>query len=446
MQNPSMRNQAASRSSSHSFGRRVLAMLALVTATLGLAVAPANAQGPPPRLIPSRVPAGYTLADYFDRQRPPSVIRYIRYYRNQANTAAAYLEAEPAQKSEWTSIESALKNLDATPVSIRGLRGYRVQFDNEFRIYWFEKNRVLLVKTVGVNAKLTLAMAVGVGVTRLADASFTAKKIAPGLGLVYAGGYAGLFGPASGLLYKTANGDQISFEVAVVDRRAFDVFLLSPFVTYGTTTVNGKPAYVIEDTDSTEVWWEEQPGLLIEVIGDGLNVAGLVDVGSSLVPTDEAAWQALTAATESAGTAPPVDGTTPVTPVTPGTPGGELVGAGTVDGVPWTANPGSGPTCLKFTSGGVAAEACVKAPNSLGWVVISANGKTFAFGVAAANVTTAVARNGGTELGRAVVGPVANQPLLRLFVIPLAGGPAGVSIAGLDSTGAEISPPIPAGI
>jgi hypothetical protein len=416
-------------------------MLIALLSVLGLGAVPASAQSPVPRLVPTRVPAGFTLADYADRPRPPSLIRYIRYFRDEANQRAIYVSAEPSQKSDWDSLVRALRSADATPVKIRTLRGYARTVDGVTVVWWFDKNRILTLSSINIPAKAAVAAAAAATVTRLPDASFNLSRVPAGMGLVYAGTFAGLFGSYSRLTYLNGDRDEIDIEISALDRRAIDIFLLSPFVTYGTTTVNGKPAYVIEDSDQTEVWWEEQPGLLVEVTSDALSPAALVDVAASVAPTDEASWQALVAAAGQASTGS--GGTGASNPGAP--PASELLGAGMVDGLPWTASAGSGPACLNFSAGGVAAEACVKAPNSLGWTVIAANGKSYAFGVAAANITTAVARANNVEVGRAAVGTVAKQPLLRLFVVPLTAGPTGVTIAGLDAAGVEVSPGIVAG-
>jgi hypothetical protein len=421
--------------------RRFVAFFVVLAATLGLGVAPALADPPVPRFVGSRLPAGYTLQDYSDITSRSSTIRYIQYLRNDANTKAVSITAEPAQKTEWDSAAASLKGSGLKPVKIKTFKGF-VDVDAGVTTYlWFEKNRIIVSRSIGYGAKAHQLLNASVVVTRLPDASFGFKKAPAGLGVVYSGLTSGLFGSSSRLTYGDSNDNALILDVSSIDRRALEVYLLSPFNVYGSTVVAGKPAYVIETARYVEVWWEEQPGLLVEVLADDLPASALVEYANSVAAVDEPTWQALvtTAGQSGSGSTSTLGGAAATTT--------GLVGAGMVDGVPWTAEGGSSASCLKFTASGSFIEACVKAPNSLGWNYLNVNGKTFAFGVTAANVATVVVKSStGVEIARTPVGPVANQPLLRLFAVVVPPGTTGAVVSGLDAAGVEIAPGIAAGV
>jgi hypothetical protein len=429
--------------------KRLVSFVAVVTAVTGLTASPALAAPPVPRFIPSRVTAGYTVSDSSDRTNPSSTIRYIRYLRNNENTAAVYAAAEPMQKSEWDSLAASFRSAGLRPVKIRKLKGFVDESDGVRTYFWFDKNRIITTRAINLPAKQHVAMNNSVVVSRLPDASF-GMKVPAGMGLVYAGSTTGLFGSNSEIGWKNAAEDELYLDVLSVDRRAFEVYLLNPFTQYSATTVNGKPAYVIESSRYTEVWWEEQPGLLVEVVGSALTATALIDVANSVAPVDEATWQAYVATAGQAPTTAPAGGTPGGGAVGGGTapiaPASALVGAGMVDGVPWTAEVGSSATCLKFNISGVVSETCIKAPNSLGWNVITANGKTVVVGVAAANIANVVVKAAaGPEIIRGPVGPVTGQPVLRLFVLSVPAGSTASTVGGLDAAGVEVAPAIPAG-
>jgi hypothetical protein len=419
--------------------RRFLAFFLVLAATMGLAVAPASADPTVPRLVGSRVPAGYTLQDYTDTTTRSSSIRYTQYLRNDGNTAAVSIVAEPAQKAEWDSTAASLKSAGLKAVKIKGLKGYVDSSGGVTTYIWFEKNRVIVSRSIGYPVKAHQAINASIVVTRLPDASFALKKAPVGLGVVYSGLISGLIGSNSRLSYFNDKDSALILDVSSVDRRAIEVFLLTPFNTYGTTVVAGKPAYVVRDPRYTEVWWEEQPGLLVEVIADDLSAEALVEYANSVAGVDEPTWQALvTSAGQSGSGGSSLGGAASAST--------GLVGAGMVDGVPWTAEGGSSPSCLKFSASAAFVEACVKAPNSLGWTLLNVNGKTFAFGVTAANIATVVVKTAaGVEIVRTPVGPVTNQPILRLFAVALPPGTTGAVVAGLDAAGTEVAPAIPAG-
>jgi hypothetical protein len=419
--------------------RRMMAFFVALAAMMGLAIAPASADPAVPRFVGSRLPAGYTLQDYSDITSRSSTIRYIQYLRNDANTQAVSITAEPAQKAEWDSTAASLKSADLKAVKIKTFKGFVDSTGGITTYIWFEKNRIIVSRSVGYPLPAHRAINASVVVTRLPDASFGFKKAPAGLGIVYSGLTSGLFGSSSRLSYGNTNDNALILDVSSIDRRAIDVYLLTPFNKYGTTTVNGKPAYVIEEARYTEVWWEEQPGLLIEVLADDLGAPAMVEYSNSIAATDEPTWQALVATAGQTGS-----GGSSLGGAAAASTG--LVGAGMVDGVPWTAELGATSSCLKFTSSAVVTEACVKAPNVLGWNYLNANSKTFAFGVTAANVATVVVKSAaGAEIARTAVGPVTGQPLLRLFAVVLPPGTTGAIVSGLDAAGTEIAPAIAAG-
>jgi hypothetical protein len=421
-------------SSSRQRIKRLIAVGAAVVAFSGATIAPASAADPVPRFLPAKVPSGYSYTDYLDRTTPSSTIRFIRYLRNGTNTAAAVLFAEPAQKSDWDSFARILKGANFKATKVKALPAYTDFREGVRTFYWFEKNRIITSRTVNVATKVHVSINTSVVVSKLPDASFSLKKEPAGFATVYAGSTAALVGSFSRMYWTDSNDNELSLDVSSIDRRAIEVYFLSPFVTYGTTVVRGKPAYVIEESSYVEVWWEEQPGLLMEVSADDLTASALVEFADSIAPTDEATWQTFVKATPD----PSKGGTTAAG-------GADIVGAGMADGVPWTARPGESASCLQFNVGAVANQACVKAPNSLGWAIVTSNGKTFVVGVAAANVATVSVRStDGTELAKGPVGQVANNAVLRLFVVPLPVGPA-ATVSGLDAAGAVVSPPIAAG-
>ncbi len=417
---------------------RQFAAAALATLTCFGALVPAASAAPAvPRFLPAKVPAGYSYSDFIDRTTPSSTIRYIRYLRNGANTAAAVILAEPSQKADWDSFAKVLKTAGYKATKVKTLVAYTSSIDGVRSYYWFDKNRILTSRSVNMPLAAHTAMNASVVVTKLPDASFGLKKEPAGFGTVYAGSTSALIGSYSRIYWADAQDNEITLDVSSVDRRAFEVYLLSPFVTYGTTTVKGKPAYVIEEDSYTEVWWEEQPGLLVELSADDLTAAALVEMADSLAPTDEGAWQAFV-------NTPTATGSSSGSSLGGGSE--TIVGAGMADGIPWTAKVGANASCLVFTISNQPAQACIKAPNSFGWNTISVDGKTFAVGVTAANVATVVAKSSaGVELARTPVGAVSNQPVLRLFVMVLPPGTTGALVSGLDAAGAEAFPAIAAG-
>ncbi len=418
---------------------RQIATVAVATLACLSGVVPAASAAPGvPRFIPAKIPAGYTYSDFIDRTTPSATIRYMRYLRNGANTAAAMVVAEPGQKADWDSFARVLKNASYKTTKVKTFVAYTSTTDGVRTYYWFEKNRIMTSRSINMPVAAHAALNASVVVSKLPDASFTLKREPAGFGTVYSGSSAALVGSYSRIYWEDQQGNELTLDVSSVDRRAFEVYLLSPFVTYGTTTIKGKPAYVIEESSYVEVWWEEQPGLLVELAADDLTASALVEIADSLAPTDEATWQAFVNTPTASGSGSSGTGL--------GGASDAIVGAGMADGIPWTAAVGASASCLVFTISAQPAQACIKAPNSFGWNTLTVGGKTFAVGVTAANVATVVAKSSaGVELARTAVGPVSNQPVLRLFVMVLPPGTTGATVSGVDAAGVEAFPAIAAG-
>ena len=422
------------------FMRRIVGVGLAALACVATFVPAASAAPSVPRFLPAKVPAGYAYSDFIDRTTPSSTIRFMRYMRNGANTAAAVVLAEPGQRADWDSFARVLKSAGYRATKVKGLVAYSITRDGVRSYYWFEKNRIMTSRAINVPLAAHTALNASVVVSKLPDASFSLRKEPAGLGTVYSGSSAALIGSYSRIYWADQQDNELTLDVSSVDRRAFEIYLLSPFVNYGTTTVKGKPAYVIEEDTYIEVWWEEQPGLLVEVSADDLTAAALVEFADSLASTDEAAWQTFVS-TPTSGSGSGSGGAGGL-----GGAADAIVGAGMADGVPWTAKVGPNASCLVFTISAQPAQACIKAPNSFGWNTISVGGKTFAVGVTAANIATVVVKSSsGAEIARTPVGPVANQPVLRLFVVAIPPGTTGAVAAGLDAAGAEVSPAIAPG-
>jgi hypothetical protein len=414
---------------------RISALTVAVLAVFGVLAPAAQAQSVP-RFLPTKVPAGYQITDFLDRTTPSSVINYLQYFRTPDNQRAILISAVPAQKEDFTSSISLLVGNGAKKTKVRGLTATVIVDDGYIQYNWWEKNRLFRAYSIQVPQKTLLATITSIGVSGLPDASYSVKKKPVGYEQVYAGTSTRLYGAYSGVLWESTDGE-IELSVTSIDPRYVDVYLNTPFAKNQPTTVNGKPAFVIENSSSVEVWWVEQPGLLIEMEADDLTTAGLLDVAASVAPVDEATW---TTAVNTPATPPSTD---------PGSgsggSSGALVGAGMVDTAPWTANPGATANCLRFTISGASTEACVKGQNSLGWNSLTVGGKTYAFGVAAANVATVVASVNGAEVGRAAVTPASGQPLIRVFALALPANVTGATVTGLDAAGGQVQTALAAG-
>jgi hypothetical protein len=386
---------------------RFKALLASVVTVIGVMslATPANA-APVARLLPTRVPSTYVIEEVSDQTEPSSSDTYLSYVRDASNTKGVSVFAETYDAKRWKEASKDFISRKAPRTTVKGQRAF-VEINGSQRIvYWFAQKRLFTSYAIGVDAKVQAAVNNSVVATKAGPTAFTIKAVPAGFELVYSGLNASLRGSYSRLLYVSDPENEhihLIVETTSIDRRYIDIFLL-----------------------------EEQPGLLIEVTSADLPDAALLDVAASVAPTDEAGWKAVVDQAENFGKS----GSGGAVPA-------GLVGAGMVEGEPWTAAFGTDQNCLVFGIGGTSTESCLKSPNALGWNVATVKGKSIAVGVAAANITTVVAKANGVEVARAQVGPVSGQPLYRLFVMPLPAG-ATVTMSGLDAAGTEVQAPVSA--
>jgi hypothetical protein len=416
---------------------RFKALLASVVTVIGvMSLATPATAAPVARLLPTRVPSTYVIEEVSDQTEPSSSDTYLSYVRDASNTKGVSVFAETYDAKRWKEASKDFTSRKAPRTTVKGQRAFVEVNGSQRIVYWFAQKRLFTSYAVGVDAKVQAAVNNSVVATKAGPTAFTIKALPAGFELVYSGLNASLRGSYSRLLYVSDPDNEhihLIVEATSIDRRYIDVFLLSPF-SPGVTpaTINGKAGYKTSGSSYTSYWWEEQPGLLIEVTSADLPDAALLDVAASVAPTDEAGWKAVVDQAENFGKSGG-GGAVPA----------GLVGAGMVEGEPWTAAFGTDQNCLVFGIGGTSTEACLKSPNALGWNAATVKGKSIAVGVAAANITTVVAKANGVEVARAQVGPVSGQPLYRLFVMPLPAG-AAITVSGLDAAGTEVQAPVPA--
>ncbi len=421
---------------------RAIGVAASVVAVMVGLVTPAGAQevGPAPRLLPTAVPAGYTIDDSFNRNGPSTNVYYVHLLRDAGSTKEFFIGSIPAGKS--TFVESILPSRlsdGAKKIKVRGTNGAVFTEGGETRIDWYEKGRWLQVSTTGVTQKVALATAASVVPTKLPDASFGLKKKPVGTATVYAGQLSSLSSSSYGVLWSNPADEQIELFVSNVVTNYIDIAYLGAGSTYVPFTVNGKPGYISQRLSGTTVVWMEQPNLLVEIRSTEFNDAGIVAIAAALVPVTEAAWTVAIAAADQV--APPVG------PGDTGVPANTTpVVAETVATVPFSAYVDG--QCLVFAAGGVSTKTCIlgfTSPNSLAWSPVTASGKSFAVGIVGSNVATVVAKSGAAEVVRKATLPVAGQPGLKYFIVELA-TPAGVTFSGLDAAGAEVAPAVAAAV
>ncbi len=408
-------------------------VVALVAFVSVLSVNPPAEAASVPRLIPSRIPTGYVIEEVVDNQEPSSNPSFVTYFRSDSNDAALAVFGEPFTSSDWKELAKQFKADKYTKTTIKGKLAFISPSGPNRAIFWFSGKQLYTSYSFNVDLKTDKVVNASVKETRGASGSFRAKGPA-GFSQVYSGPVAALRGSYSRLMFVIdASGahNHLIVEVTSIDRRYIDMYLLSPLVSPTTqATVNGKPAYKTVTESYSTYWWEQEPGLLVEVTGSAMADAALLDVANSVAPAPEAAFESFKVEAESATSQPEA--------VSP-----DLVGAGMVGVDPWTAQLATQPNCLVFTMGGVQTSACLKGTNSLGWSKATvAPDKLFVVGVAAANVATIVVRSNGAEVGRAQVNPVVGQPTLRSFVASIPAGAGDVTVSGLDVAGNEVQPAI----
>jgi hypothetical protein len=410
--------------------------IAALCVVFGL-VSPASAQAAPvPRLLPTAVPAGYSVNDSFDRVGPRSDVQFVQILRDDAKTHEFYINSTPIEKARFTeSVIPSRLDAGAKKVKVRGTTGTVQSQDADVRVDWFERNRWITVISTNVTPKATLAFVANVVPTKAPDASFVVKKIPAGYASIYAGQSAGLTSSVSGVLWTNADSEEIELFIANVVPNYLEIGYLGVGSGYTPTTVNGKPGYIAQRTGGTTVVWMEQPNLLIELRSTQFNEAGIDAIAASLAPVEEAAW--VTATTAVDPSKKPVDGSGGGTlPPANSAP----VAAGTLNGVPWVATANG--NCLVFAAGTASSQACIPgftSPTALAWNTLVASGKTFAVGITGANVATVVGKANGAEVTRIATQPVVGQPGLKYFIVELSNA-TGVTFSGLDAAGAEIAP------
>ncbi len=416
--------------------RRVMVLMAVVATTLFGVVSPVSAQVPVPRLLPTSVPSGYAVDDYFDRVGPERDVYFIHILRNSDNTREYFAQAIPITKTSFDdNILASRVRAGGKKIKVRGLTGVVTVDGPEVYVEWFERNRWMQVVGTNVSSKATVAFAALVVPSKAPDASFALKRKPAGYTTTYVGQAAGLTSSASGLLWTNASEEEVELYVANSVPNYIDIVYLSPGSPYVPTSVNGKPGYVSRRETGTTIVWMEQPNLLVRVRSTEFNEAGVLAFAASLAPVDENAWKTAIAAADQTAPPPAAGGTTPVN-TTP-------VAAGTLNGVPWVATVNG--QCLVFAAGGATSEACIPgftATNSLAWNTLAASGKTFAVGITGANVLTVVAKANGAEIARTTTQPVAGVPGLSYFIVELPNA-TGVTVSGLDGAGVEIAPAVP---
>jgi hypothetical protein len=415
------------------WGKSVLACLVAVTGLVSLA-SPASA-APVARLLPTRVPSAYVVEEVYEQEEPGTSDTYVSYVRDASNTKGVSVFAESFDAKRWKEASADFIKRKTPKTTVKGQRAFVETNGSQRIVYWFAQKRLFTSYGIGVNPKVQAAVNNSVVATKNGPSAFVIKAVPAGFEMVYTGLNAALRGSYSRLLYVADPENEhihLIVEATSIDRRYIDVFLLSPFANPTVpATINGKAGYKSSGSSYVTYWWEEQPGLLIEVTSSDLPDDALLDIAASIAPTDEAGWKTVVGQAENFGKS----GSGPIA--------AGLVGAGMVEGEPWTAQFGTDQNCLVFGIAGTSTQACLKSPNALGWNVATVKGKTIAVGVAAANITTVVAKANGVEVARAQVGQVSGQPLYRLFVMPLAGGP-GVTVSGLDAAGTEVQLPVAA--
>jgi hypothetical protein len=389
---------------------------------------PAQAQTSVPRFIPTRLPSSYSI-EATDDVPSLSTDQYVAYFHNDANNKAIATFSESYSNDSWKSTAKELTSSKTKTIKVHGQKAFIETRDGKRTLTWYEKNRLFTSYSVNIDLKIQQAFANASVATKSTSTSFVVKKPPTGFTMVFTGQTRELISGFSRLTYVSdpqQAHNHLYVEVLRIDKRYIDVFLLTPLLPASTAaTVHEKPGYVTQSTDgTTQFWWEEQPGLLVEVSGSGISDTALLDIANSVAPTDEATWKALSTEVENSGGDPA--STT------------ELVGAGMVDTQPWTTQLSSKPNCLVFTIADSSTEACVKSPNSLGWTPVTVKDKSYGVGVAAGNVVTVVALVNAVEVSRAQVGPVVGQPLYRLFVVALPTPTTDVTLIGLDASGKEV--------
>ncbi len=413
--------------------RRAIALGLLTVGCVTSLTTPAYASTLP-RIVPTRVPSSYTVELVEETASPQETDQFVSYMHNAANDQAIATFADPYEKKAWDRDLVSYLDAETKVTKIRGQKAFVVETSSNTRmVTWFEHGRLFTSFSINVDITTQRRSADAIVITGTARASFVAKSAPKGLAMVYTGPMRALTSGYSTVTYvadpKNTH-SHLYVDVRRIDPRYVDLMFLNPLA--GTSTpisVNGKRGYSsVLLSGNTTVWYQEQPGLLVDVTSDVLTADALIDLANSMTPVDEASWKNIVqeAADFSANQQVPQD----------------LVGAGIVDSQAWTAQVAARSGCLVFTLALTPTQACVKSPHVLGWSSVSVKDKTFAVGVTAANVATVVMKIGGVEVARSAVSAVIGEPTLRLFVLAIPANSTDVVMSGLDANGADIQSPI----
>jgi hypothetical protein len=423
------------------------------------AVRPAFAQSSAslPILLPSPVPAGYSLTEATQDSNlslglPPTYMYYATegpgiFVGGPVPTKVLTISGQPATSNARELIRDLAKRDGNKAVKVGKNNGVVSITSKGGSLTWVD-GKVLLGLQYDA-AKVTVAKLKAIALTvrpsRLPDSSFRLTRVPDGLTERYRGLLDQLLGTRTWRAdYTSAVGD--SLEVSAVEAE----LILLELATYGflggtsgsapqTVQVRGKTGVILNDA----VTWEESPRVIITVESDGLSIDALVAIANSLQPVDAAAWDA---AREQAQ-------------LRRSTQGGNLpvIAAGMVGVVPWTIKQSTG-ACFRFELAEARTDVC-GTPDALAagavWKTVVVGDRRTIIGLAPVAATTVVLKNAsGIELGRATPVdlklPSAAAPIAKAFVFqvgepgvltPVADGAALVEV--LDSAGALIGKPTP---
>ncbi len=397
-----------------------------------------QAAAAPPRFLPTRLPWSYVVESIEERTTPTGSIQFMSYMRSAANDKAIMILSDLYDLSSWKRDARYLTDQKTRTTVVHGKQAFILdsyEYNNQV-ITWFDQGRVFTSTSVNVDIKTQVRSANAVVVNAGSPTGFSVSAVPAGLSIVYTGLSDSLTKSLSSLLYVTDPKNvhaHISVEVRRIDRRYIDVALLNPIGGSSTAmTINGKAGYETRFLNGPATfWWEEQPGLIVSVYADNLDEGSMLDVANSISETDEESWKAI------------VEQTTDFSANIQTS--AEIINAGMVDGQAWTAQLAAKQSCLVYIVALKPVQACVRNTNSLGWSVVKLKEKTFAAGVAAANIETIVAKVDGVEVFRGAVTAVTGQSLLKLFIFPISSNAGQVSIVGFDVNGKEVQSPLMAG-
>jgi hypothetical protein len=423
--------------------KRLLALAALLTISGSFGLAPAAQAGPSlPRLVPTRVPASYVVASTDETTSPTDSEQFVSYSRDSSRTQAITTFSDPYEKKAWERDVKSFADAETKVLKVHGQKAYLIETGfKAHTLTWFEQGRLFNSYALNVEVATQRQAAEAIRLTSESKTSFAVKSTPRGLTMVFTGPVRALTSGYSLLTYISdpkGSRNRLYVEVRRADRRYQDLMYLNPIVGTSTPiTIHGKSGFrSVSLAGGTTYWYEEEPGLLVLLSVDTLDDDAVVDVANSIMPTSESAWKALVQ-----------DGADFV--ANEGAPQ-DIVGAGVFSSQAWIAQAAAKSGCLVFTIALTPTQVCVKSPNSLGWTSVSVKDQSYVVGVTAANVTTVVLKNNGTDIARTAVSQAIGQPTLRLFVFSVPSNLTGqsnattLSVSGLDATGTEVQAPVPA--